>query len=65
MKCQDLFSLKNKKKIFECRLLQILLGALRVNSLPYILVLKFENLKKSVLLPVDVPKIVLDERQTV
>ena len=33
MKCQDLFSLKNKKKIFfEYRLLQILLGALRVNS---------------------------------
>ena len=32
MKCQDLFSLKNKKKkFFECRLLQILLGALRVN----------------------------------
>ena len=33
MKCQDLFSLKNKKKKkkFECRLLQILLGALRVN----------------------------------
>ena len=30
MKCQDLFSLKNKKK-FECRLLQILLGVLRVN----------------------------------
>ena len=29
MKCQDLFSLKNKKK-FECHLLQILLGALRV-----------------------------------
>ena len=32
MKCQDLFSLKNKKK-FECCLLQILLGALRVNLL--------------------------------
>ena len=32
MKYQDLFSLKNKKKkFFECRLLQILLGALRVN----------------------------------
>ena len=30
IKCQDLFSLKNKK-IFECRLLQILIGALRVN----------------------------------
>ena len=32
MKCQDLFSLKNekKKKKFVCRLLQILLGALRV-----------------------------------
>ena len=29
MKCQDLFSLKNKN-FFECRLLQILLGALRV-----------------------------------
>ena len=33
MKCQDLFSLKKKKKnFFECYLLQILLGALRVNS---------------------------------
>ena len=32
MKCQDLFSLKNNKKNFECRLLQILLGALRVNK---------------------------------
>ena len=32
MKCQDLFSLKKKKpKNFEC-LLQILLGALRVNT---------------------------------
>ena len=31
MKSQDLFSLKNKKKL-ECRLLQILLGALRVNG---------------------------------
>ena len=32
MKYQDLFSLKNKKiKILECCLLQILLGALRVN----------------------------------
>ena len=31
MKCQDLFSLKIKNKIsFECRLLQILLVALRV-----------------------------------
>ena len=31
MKYQDLFSLKNKKKKnLECRLLQILLGALRV-----------------------------------
>ena len=31
MKCQDLFSLKNKKKKnLECHLLQILLGALRV-----------------------------------
>ena len=35
MKCQDLFSLKKKKKKkkkknLECRLLQILLGALRV-----------------------------------
>ena len=42
MKYQDLFSLKNKKKkkkkkkkiqIVECRLLQILLGALRVEIL--------------------------------
>ena len=35
MKCQDLFSLKKKKKkknIFECDLLQILLGTLRVKS---------------------------------
>ena len=33
MKCQDLFSLKHKKNpIFECRLLQILLGALRVKD---------------------------------
>ena len=34
LKCQDLFSLKNKKtkKHFECRLLQILLCALKVNS---------------------------------
>ena len=33
MKCQDLFPLKNKKKNKKnCRLLQILLGALRVNS---------------------------------
>ena len=31
MKCQDLFSLKNEKKIFECHLLQSLLGALWVN----------------------------------
>ena len=33
MKCQDLFSLKNEKKKLECRLLQILLGALRVKSM--------------------------------
>ena len=32
MKCQDLFPLKNKKKIFECCLLQILLSALRVSN---------------------------------
>ena len=32
MKCQDLFSLKNKKNFLECPLLQILLGALRVNK---------------------------------
>ena len=31
MKCQDLFSLKNKNKNLECRLLQILIGTLRVN----------------------------------
>ena len=31
MKCQDLFSLKNKKKNnLECHLLQILLGALSI-----------------------------------
>ena len=35
MKCQDLFSLNNKNnyKKIECRLLQILLGALRVKSI--------------------------------
>ena len=32
IKCQGLFSLKNKKIFFECRLLQILLGALRVKQ---------------------------------
>ena len=32
MKCYNSFSLKNKRKILECRLLQILLGALRVNK---------------------------------
>ena len=35
MKCQDLFFLKNNKKkttTFECCLLQILLGALRVKT---------------------------------
>ena len=32
MKCQDLFSLENKKNFFECCLLQILLGTLRVKS---------------------------------
>ena len=32
MICQDLFSLKNKTKYLECCLLQILLGALRVNT---------------------------------
>ena len=31
MKCQDLFSLNFKKKILGCRLLQILLGILRIN----------------------------------
>ena len=35
MKCQDLFSLK-KKFFFECLLLQILLGALRVKENRYI-----------------------------
>ena len=35
MKCQDLFSLKNKNKNLECRLLQILLCAFRVNSPDY------------------------------
>ena len=33
MKCQDLFSLKNEKKNLGCRLLQILLGTLRVNHI--------------------------------
>ena len=32
MKCQDLFSLKKKKKL-ECRLLQMLLGTLRFKAL--------------------------------
>ena len=33
MKYQDLFSLKNKKmKILDCRLLQVWLGALRVDD---------------------------------
>ena len=32
MKCQDLFSLENTKTNFECRLLQIMLGALRVKA---------------------------------
>ena len=35
MKCQDLFSLKNKKKNLECYLLQILLVTLRVKVLRY------------------------------
>ena len=33
MKCQDLFSMKNKKYFLECCLLQILLSALMVNCL--------------------------------
>ena len=37
MKCQDLFSLKKKEKEkIECRLLQILLGALRVKVTQYL-----------------------------
>ena len=32
MKCQDLFSMKKKKKKIECALLQILLGALRLKQ---------------------------------
>ena len=36
MKCQDLFSLNNKKNL-ECRLLQILLGALRVNTIIFLI----------------------------
>ena len=32
MKCQDLFSLKNLRNKNNCRLLQILLGALRVKG---------------------------------
>ena len=32
MKYQALFSSKNKSKTLKCRLLQILLGALRVNE---------------------------------
>ena len=32
MECNDLFSLKSKRKL-ECRLLKILLGALRVNGI--------------------------------
>ena len=50
MNCQDLFSLKNKKKKnnFECRLLQILLGALRVKG-------ENENTKRCLTLPMCKP----------
>ena len=42
MKYQDFFSLKNKKiKIVECRLLQILIGALRVNRSKTVFLLDF------------------------
>ena len=59
MKYQDLFSLKNKKKNFECRLLQILLGALRVKSLHIISqmrlseksVVNMDGLKNFLILP--------------
>ena len=43
MKCQDLFSLKNKKINFECRLLQILLGALRVKGASLCMVCKISD----------------------
>ena len=47
MKYQDLFSLKNKRNILECHLLQILLGALRVKILhqleQYIFVTLYTN----------------------
>ena len=45
MKCQDLFSVKKN----ECRLLQILLGALRVNVKKLIL---FESVKDALQIPI-------------
>ena len=36
MKCQNLFSEKNKKNISKCHLLKILLRVLRVNFLYYL-----------------------------
>ena len=45
MKYQDLFSLRKKKmKILDCRLLQILLGALRVKVIGVRLYLEFQNI---------------------
>ena len=35
MECQDLFSLKSKKNILTCSLLQVLLGTLTVNIHDY------------------------------
>ena len=43
MKCQDLFSLKNKDKNLECCLLQILLGALRVKPCETLVNISFSN----------------------
>ena len=45
MKFEGLFSLKNKKKIFECCLLQILLGTLRLNKCNLCFVKKLEKKK--------------------
>ena len=51
MKYQDFFSLKNEniKKILECRLLQTLLGALRITGLfhgePFVVTFKYGGIE--------------------
>ena len=72
MKCQILFSRKNKKNISKCHVLEFLSNMQSVKickiyriyskywdtiSLPYLSL----NLEKSILLPVNLSKIVLDE----